>query len=120
MASSGFPPEVVQAQSKLIQLNQKHQDLKDRVNAREFEDNKSKLTLRELDSLPPERATYKRVGRMFLLTPAPALRTELTSTIEKCGRDLAALRAQDEMLAAQIKTAQKTLQELMFTHLQPS
>ncbi|MDP2438106.1 MAG: prefoldin subunit [archaeon] len=113
-----LPQEVVQAQTKLIQLNQRHEDVKEKINAREFEENRAKLTLRELDSLPENRLTYKRVGTMFLLTPCPALKQELTATIEKSDKELTALRTQQKHLEAQVKEAQKTLQEMMFLQMQ--
>ena len=112
------PQEVVKAQTSLIQINQRHEDVKEKINAREFEENRAKLTLRELSSLPENRKTYKRIGTMFLLTPLGSLQGELRGSVEKCEKELTALRAQEKHLDAQVKEAQKTLQEMMFAQMQ--
>lgn len=108
--------EIQQAQSRLIQANQRLDDLKSKINEREFEENRARLTKRELSSLPAGRATYKRVGRMFVRTPQDALEEELDQTIERVGKELVGLKGQEEYLSRQLADAQRTIQELMFAH----
>ena len=44
--------------------------------------------------------------------------SHLTATIEKSDKELTALRTQQKHLEAQVKEAQKTLQEMMFLQMQ--
>src|SRR3989338_4556316 len=101
-----------QLQTKLLNTNAKLSEIKGQITEKEFEENRAKITLREIDTLAPTAATYQRVGRMFVLTEQEELRQQLQATLEKSTQDLVTLRSQLQYTEHNLQDLQKNLQEL--------
>eukprot|EP00667_Euglena_gracilis_P032273 EG_transcript_48998 len=79
---------LLDAQEKVIVARQSWNQVNSHVALIEREKKRAGITLKELGSLDGSHKAYKSIGRMFVLTPVPALTSELKEKAGTCDEEL--------------------------------
>ncbi|KYR00346.1 prefoldin beta-like domain containing protein [Tieghemostelium lacteum] len=73
----------IEMREKLFTLNRNLSAVRQRIQITEKDKQRSAITIKELDNLPPQTRTYKAIGKMFLLKPSKELSDELKLEIKE-------------------------------------
>eukprot|EP01132_Coremiostelium_polycephalum_P006064 gene6064-7554_t len=98
---------------KLINLNRNSNTLRQKIQSTDTDKQRCLITLKEIETLPPQTKTYKAIGKMFLLSPKDSLRSDLKKQVDKDESDVKGLINQRKYIDAQIAEAEKSLKELV-------
>lgn len=71
------------------------------------------ITDAEVGNIPPETKVYEAVGRMFVLSSVPELRTELQQKTAKCSELIEQCDKNKEFLIKNLKEQEESLRELV-------
>ncbi|EFA81148.1 prefoldin beta-like domain containing protein [Heterostelium album PN500] len=100
---------------KLFNLNRNLNNIRQKIQVSDKDRQRCVITLKELETLPPNTKTYKSVGKMFLVAPKDTLKKELKKQVEKDEEDVKGLMNQGKYIDAQISETEKSLKELVIT-----
>ncbi|KAF2068747.1 hypothetical protein CYY_009928 [Polysphondylium violaceum] len=102
-----------ETREKLFTLTRSLNACRQRIQITDTDKQRCLITTRELESLPSNTKTYKAVGKMFIISPMNELKDELNKQAQKDEEDVKGLINQSKYLDAQIRDAEKSLQELV-------
>jgi chaperonin cofactor prefoldin len=102
-------------QTKLLQTNKLLADVNAKRQRREMEMSRASITLRDLQTLDANVATYEKVGRMFLLTDQEPLKQKLAAIVESAQVDLENYKKQVAFLSKQQTDYQNSIREIIMS-----
>ena len=100
-------------QSRLYELTNQLQVARSTQQIKVQERKRTEATLRELEKLPADTATYRAVGRMFLVAPLPEVRSDLAARKDKLATEAATLQKNMDALERSIQVGEGSLRELV-------
>merc|ERR1712142_1049503 len=103
----------IELQGKMQETNQKLRIADVQVESLKKQIVHAQLTDKEIESLGESTRVYESVGRMFLLTDIPQVRTGLKAKSEKCNEKISTLMTSKEHLERSLNESQNNLREMI-------
>ncbi|XP_068248419.1 prefoldin subunit 1 [Palaemon carinicauda] len=103
----------MELQGKMQETNQKLRIADVQVESLKKQIVHAQLTDKEIQSLGESTRVYEGVGRMFLLTDIPMVRTNLKAKVAKCNEKISTLQSNKEYLERSMSESQNNLREMI-------
>eukprot|EP00760_Papus_ankaliazontas_P036054 PhM_4_TR8166/c0_g1_i1/m.12154/K09548/PFDN1; prefoldin subunit 1 len=101
----------LQEQEEGIQrLKSQFHHLQQQITAMEKEKKRAYITAQELGKLPESTPCYRALGRAFVMTAVPTLKTEEAEREKTCATEITALEARKTQLSGTIQNQQTSFQ----------
>eukprot|EP00761_Pharyngomonas_kirbyi_P010011 gb/GECH01010029.1/.p1 GENE.gb/GECH01010029.1/~~gb/GECH01010029.1/.p1 ORF type:complete len:111 (+),score=34.62 gb/GECH01010029.1/:1-333(+) len=101
-----------EVQHQLVQTNEQLEQVKGQVSMTDRRKRRAEIVLQELSSLNDDHNTFKSVGRMFLHTPVPKLRSEIDEKISEFDTEANRLQERKKKLEEQVVQLNKDFKEV--------
>jgi chaperonin cofactor prefoldin len=109
--------ELMEKEKTIVEHQQRLQHLKSNLTnmsnaqiALEREKRRSQLTIGELNSLSEEHVVYKGIGRMFMASTVPTLKSEHADRETKCAAEAARLSEEKKKIGGALQKEEEQLQ----------